>query len=226
MRHDVHQAPAGRRLIFWRHGRTAWNERGLFQGQQDIELDPVGRRQASRAAATLLQRVPSRIVSSDLSRAASTARELGRRAGIDIRLDKRLRETAAGRWEGLGFAEIAEQFPAENVAWRSGDPLVRAGGAENREEVGARVLASALEELRTLAPGQTLVLVSHGGAIRAGVAALMGLPSTLWGSLAGVSNCHWSVLDEPVGDGATPGSWQLQEHNVGLGSFTAEPLEG
>ncbi|MHA7264356.1 histidine phosphatase family protein [Arthrobacter sp. TMN-37] len=221
-----HNDPAARRVIFWRHGRTAWNHGGMFQGQEDIPLDATGRRQASRAAGLLAQRHPVRIVSSDLSRAADTAHALASITGLKVASDKRFRETAAGAWQGLTFDEIQERFPKDNAAWRGGDPLARAGGAENREEVGRRMYEATLEAVEHLAPGQTLVVVSHGGAIRAGLAALMGLPSTTWGALAGVSNCHWSLVDEQVRTPEALYSWQLREHNVGLGSFPAEPIEG
>ena len=87
--------------------------------------------------------------------------------------------------------------------------------------------AGALEAVAAIEPGQTVVVVSHGGAIRAGVAALMGIPPELWGSLAGVANCHWSVLEElnPSLSTVVP-RWQLTEHNVGLASMPSTPLEG
>ena len=51
-----HADPAARRVIFWRHGRTEWNRSGLFQGQEDIDLDETGREQAARAAEVLVTR--------------------------------------------------------------------------------------------------------------------------------------------------------------------------
>jgi probable phosphoglycerate mutase len=86
--------------------------------------------------------------------------------------------------------------------------------------------AGTLDAVAQLQPGQTLVVVSHGGAIRAGVAALMGIPPELWGSLAGVANCHWSVLEELNPSSSAPLRWQLTEHNVGLASMPSAPLEG
>ena len=62
------------RIILWRHGRTEWNLDNRFQGQADIPLDPVGRRQARRAATALASFEPAFVWSSDLDRARSTAR--------------------------------------------------------------------------------------------------------------------------------------------------------
>lgn len=220
-------APEGRRIVFWRHGRTEWNAKGLFQGQEDIALDDLGRQQASQAAYELKHFSPSSIVSSDLQRARDTAAALSVATGIPAGTDARFRETFAGRWQGLPFAEIGRLYPEDQHAWHEGDPTVAAGGGESRQDVGDRMKAGTLDAVAGLAPGQTLVVVSHGGAIRAGVAALMGIPPVLWGSLAGVANCHWSVLEElNPSFSARELRWQLTEHNVGLASMPSSPLEG
>ncbi|MEG9247814.1 histidine phosphatase family protein [Arthrobacter sp. Soc17.1.1.1] len=221
-----HADPAARRIIFWRHGRTEWNRSGLFQGQEDIDLDETGREQAARAAEVLVTRQPALIVSSDLRRAADTAAALAELSGVAVSFDERLRETDAGQWQGLSFAEIDERFAEDNAAWRGGDPDVRAGGAENRMDVGDRMLAAVTDAVARIEPAETLVVVSHGGSIRAALAALMGLPPQRWGSLAGLSNCHWSEVHEVVGRADALFSWQLTEHNVGLGSLPVEPMEG
>ena len=63
-----------RRLVLWRHGRTAWNLEHRFQGQTDVALDEVGVRQARAAAGLLMALRPQLIVSSDLSRAVTPPR--------------------------------------------------------------------------------------------------------------------------------------------------------
>ncbi|MHA7276219.1 histidine phosphatase family protein [Arthrobacter sp. Hz1] len=215
-----------RRIIFWRHGRTEWNARGLFQGQEDIPLDEVGRQQAREAAAELSHLAPARLLSSDLLRAADTATELASLTGLAVQLDARVRETHAGEWQGLSFEDIAARFPDDQEAWHGGDPEARAGGVESRVDVGRRMAEGTLDAVSGLAAGETLVVASHGGAIRAGLAALMGLPPQLWSSLSGVSNCHWSVLEELGGGAKALPRWQLTEHNVGLASMPSTPLEG
>ena len=65
-----------RRLVLWRHGRTAWNSASRFQGQEDVPLDEVGLDQVRRAAQILAGMKPTRIVSSDLQRAHATAMAL------------------------------------------------------------------------------------------------------------------------------------------------------
>lgn len=226
MRFAATESAGARRIIFWRHGRTDWNARGLFQGQEDIPLDELGLQQAREAAAELAHLAPARLVSSDLARAADTAAELASLTRLSVELDPRVRETFAGEWQGLAFAEIASRFPTDQAAWHGGDPAVRAGGGESRVDVGRRMAAGTLDAVSNLASGETLVVASHGGSIRAGLAALMGLPPELWSSLSGVSNCHWSVLEELDQGSGAESRWQLTEHNVGLSSMPSTPLEG
>lgn len=219
--------PAGlrRRVIFWRHGRTAWNAARRFQGQSDIPLDQVGTSQASRSAALLAGKLQPgkgnaahvKILSSDLSRAYSTAQALASLTGHDVIVDARLRETNGGEWEGQTFDEIIEGYPEAIARWQRDEPGVRAGGGETRVEVAVRMVAAVLDAIEELPDGGTLVVATHGGATRVALAKLLGLPEELWRTLSGLSNCHWSVVEasQPADDGTGVGAWRLLEHNVG-----------
>jgi glucosyl-3-phosphoglycerate phosphatase len=191
-----------RRIVCLRHGQTLWNVEHRFQGHSDIPLDETGLAQAARAASLLASLRPTLIVSSDLSRANETALALGRLAGLEVAVDKQLRERGGGEWEGLTREEIAERWPAEYVAWE-------APGGEPVSEVAARVSASMRRWAAELDKDGLLVIASHGAALRLGIASLLGLPEELWPALGGLGNCSWSVLEE----GRT--GWRLLEHNAG-----------
>jgi probable phosphoglycerate mutase len=206
-----------RRIVLWRHGRTEWNAEQRFQGQSDVPLDDVGRRQAAQAALLLAELPPDRIISSDLSRARSTAEALATVTGLVVAGDERLRETFAGTWQGLTRTELEERHGEELADWSAGSN-VRPGGGETRVEVADRMVAAISEALRTLPAGQTLVVATHGGAARAATGALLGLPHEHWAALGVLSNCAWSVLVEnvPRPDGIRHGPpWRLQEYNAG-----------
>ena len=215
-------AATGRRVLFWRHGRTEWNHAGRFQGQLDIPLDSVGQAQAEAAARRLRLLSPAAVVASDLSRAADTARALGRAAGLPVALDPRLRETQAGRWQGMTFADITADDGEALARWSGGVSTARAGGGETRIEVGRRVAAAVNEALEAVPEGGLLVVASHGGAIRAGICALLGLPEESWAVIGGVANVHWSLLDERDPAGAGP-RWQLARHNFGPEDLPGAP---
>ncbi len=193
-----------------RHGRTASNASGTWQGQVDVPLDDVGRHEAALAGKALSGLAPTRLVSSDLVRAAETARALGAVVGLETELDPRLREVAAGRWEGLSRNEIEASWPDELAAWKAGDD-VPIGGGERISEAGAR-FAGALREHATSTEG-VLVLVGHGGAIGSAVRQLVALP-TQGRPLGRLRNAHWAVLVPPDDAGATSG-WTLDTWNAG-----------
>lgn len=196
-----------RRVVFWRHGQTEWNATHRFQGGSDVPLDEVGRVQAKQSARLLAALRPDAIACSDLSRAADTAAELAALTGLTVTTDRRLRERSGGQWEGLDGDEIRARWPEEWALWQ---PV----GGEADEEVGRRVLAAVLDAVHPLPEGATLVVASHGGAIRAGLSALLGLPPVTWDRLGPLANCNWSVAGEaPRGWRLT--GWRLLEHNAG-----------
>lgn len=205
-------AVAGRRVVLWRHGRTEWNLAGRVQGQTDIPLDEVGRQQAVDAAARLASLTPSRIVSSDLSRALDTAGALSAVSRIEVETDVRLRELAFGAREGLTWRESWERFPDQMQAWADGDET-QIEGAETHAQAGARLDAALRDHLERLPMGQTLVVVAHGAVLRTGILTFLGIDESSWRMFGGLSNCHWSVLEEyRYGDWS---QWRLAEWNSG-----------
>ena len=205
------------RVVFWRHGRTTWNLDSRFQGATDVPLDEVGVAQAVSAAPALARMAPTAIVSSDLSRARVTAEALGALVGLPVGTDPMLRETNGGRWQGRTRDEIVAEDPELFRGWVAGND-VRPPGGESRDEVVARVVDAVHRNLADLPSGATLVVVSHGGAIRGGIGGLLGLAREQWSALGVISNCAWSVLSQlelPAPDGSgNVLTWRLEEYNV------------
>lgn len=206
-----------RRIAFWRHGQTAWNLDNRFQGATDVPLDEIGLAQAEVAAPSLAALGPNLIVSSDLSRAARTAETLGALTGLAVRTDPGLRETYGGRWQGCTRAEIIEADADLFRAWVAGHD-VRPPEGESRDEVVTRVVATVQRHLQDVPRGGTMVVVSHGGAIRGGIGGLLGLAPEQWTALGVIANCAWSVLsllELPSAPGGEPALvWRLEEYNV------------
>ncbi len=190
------------RLVLWRHGQTAWNVEGRFQGQTDIPLDDTGVTQAQRAARLLAALRPDQIIASDLSRAMATAAPLSRLTGLTVTSDKDLRERHGGAWEGLTNVQIRTQYPDEYARWSP-------PGGETTGTVAERA-GAALERIADgLEPGSLAVIVSHGAALRLGAAWLLRLPEDLWSVIGPLANCSWSVIARRGTD------WRLIEHNAG-----------
>jgi broad specificity phosphatase PhoE len=173
-------------LLLVRHGETDWNRDGRWQGHSDTRLNEAGRRQA-RELAEAVHDVDA-IYSSDLARARETAEAVGERLGLEVRLDPRLRERSFGAWEGRTGAEIESEFAEEHRRWQSGDGF-GADDAEPFDGFAARV-RSALDEILERHPGETVLVVAHGGSIRVIHALAAGLDYVRDHRLIpGVANC-------------------------------------
>jgi probable phosphoglycerate mutase len=200
-----------RRVIVWRHGETAHNAGGIYQGHLDTPLSDRGVQQAEAAAQTLAAREVSLLVASDLDRAASTAAALGRRTGVAVRTDPRWREIDVGRWEGRAHVEIAAEDPEVLAALDRGEDVVRGGTGERVADLQVRTREAFERLLDELGEGRTAVVATHGLASRALVAEVVGLTyRQAWLSLVGLHNCHWAELVEHRT------GWRLDSWNVGV----------
>ncbi len=190
--------------MLWRHGRTAWNAAGRFQGQLDPPLDDVGAQQATVAGRVLAATRPDVVVASDSIRAACTAGALG----LPFDTDSRLREINLGAWQGLTGKQAKDAFPAEFEAWLAGMD-VRRGNGETYAEVGVRARAALASALAAAPAAGSVLAVTHGGTCRAVIGTCLELPPEHWWRLGPMGNCRWSVLVE-AGRG-----WRLAEYNAG-----------
>ncbi len=198
-----------RRLVLMRHGRTSWNVEGRLQGHTDIPLDEVGHDQASAAAPWVAATFrPAVLWSSDLSRAHQTASYVAKEVELDVQVDARLREFSLGERTGLPAADFVTQHPEEHAALQRGD-FSTIPGAEQPSAVAARMLPALDDVRRSLEPGGTAVVVSHGSAIKIGVLGLLGLPLEM-GVLRGLDNCHVAVLHETAGQSG----WRLSAYGL------------
>jgi probable phosphoglycerate mutase len=152
------------RIIAMRHGETAWNVDTRLQGQLDVPLNDIGREQARRAARALAHDVPDVIYSSDLSRALETAQAAAAVLGRAITTDTGLRERCFGIWEGHTYAEVEQQWPVESEQWRLRNPAFGPAQGETLQGFFDRVVATTTR-LAAAHPGQTVLLVAHGGVL-------------------------------------------------------------
>ena len=147
------------RVLLVRHGQSAWNAEGRWQGHADPPLSALGIEQA-RAAGSSVGAVAA-IVASDLQRAFTTASLIAEHLGVGpVVTDARLRERDAGEWTGLTRGDIEAEWPGWLADGR------RPPGFELDEVIIGRIL-DALLDLHRAHPGQEVLAVAHGGVIRA-----------------------------------------------------------
>jgi len=197
-----------RRVIVLRHGETEHNATGRWQGQLDTTLSGLGHAQAGAAARALVALRPTRVVASDLQRAARTGHDVAEACGVPITFDERLREIHVGKWAGLTTDEVRERYPEDQDRLISGVDFVRGGHGESVADVADRVRAALVDLLDATDLDDCVVIATHGVTGRVVVAELTGLDQQLaWRVLAGLGNCHWAELAE----GAH--GWRLQTWN-------------
>ena len=202
-----------RRVTLLRHGQTEYNAGGRMQGHLDTMLTDEGRAQAAAAAPLLAGVRFDRIVTSDLTRALDTATAVAEATGLRLSVDKRLRETHLGEWQGRTIAEIEADDPGAIAAWRS-DPRWTPPGGESRVDVVNRSLPVVAEldaEYADDPEERAVLLVAHGGMIAGMVCGLLDLPETAWPVIGGMGNAKWAVVarrdDHP--------RWRLSGYNIG-----------
>lgn len=168
-------SPVNRKTVYLaRHGETAWNRAGRWQGHTDIELNDAGRLQAEALARTLMARGIRQAHASDLARARETAEIVARLLGLgSVTTDSGFRERGFGCFEGLTREECQAQFPEVWARYRGLDSEPPPGG-ESPHGVAQRMREATLKVASAASPGQAILVVSHGSAIRLLVRSITG----------------------------------------------------
>jgi len=154
-------------IFLARHGQTAYNHEGRFQGQQAIPLDDTGRAQALQLAERAAAYGFRSLWSSPLLRARETADAVAARLGLQPIEDARLMETDAGDWTDRSFAEVIAAEPQLFAAFAGADPGFAFPGGESFLQQEQRVSAALLDVEAGQLPA---LVVCHGMVIRAAFA--------------------------------------------------------
>jgi broad specificity phosphatase PhoE len=165
---------------FWliRHALVAENARAVLYGTMDVELCPhtlKAELPSYRAIARSLPR-PAIWVVTPLSRTRRTAEAImaAGYVGPELIVELGLIEQNLGEWQGLPHAELPARLQAPAHPFWPHAGTEKPPGGESTVEVISRV-GAAMERLARTHAGRDIVVVSHGGAIRAAVAHALGI---------------------------------------------------
>jgi broad specificity phosphatase PhoE len=197
--------PAQARVYLARHGQTAYNLEGRFQGHLPIPLDDTGREQAAELAERAAAYGFAALWCSPLLRARETADVVARRIGLQPREDVRLVETDAGDWTDRSFAEVHAQAPDLFAAFLAGDPSFAFPGGESFAQQDERV-AGALADVE--ARELPALVVCHGMVIRAALSRRAG---------------RWITRAERVANGALVPLDRIEAQRTDPGGGAATP---
>jgi alpha-ribazole phosphatase/probable phosphoglycerate mutase len=181
-----------RNILLVRHGRTDWNDTHRFQGRTDIPLNAKGLAQAESVAARLAAWPIDVIYTSPMTRARETAAAIAAPHGkAPVVLDD-LAEVNFGSWEGLFFEDLQRQDGDRLQKWLQNPFFCMPEKAETWDSI--RVRAERVKETVLRSSNERVVIVSHGGVIRALFTVLLDFdPRTVWNIKT--SNCALSGIE-------------------------------
>jgi alpha-ribazole phosphatase len=185
-------------LVLVRHAEPEESARGLCYGTLDVGLSGEGRAHAELLAASLGHTPYDAVYASPRLRTRETAAPLNAARGLTEIVEDDLREIDFGELEGRRYDEIAETQPELYRRWMEAPTTVQFPGGESYGDLRSRAVR-ALERIRVA--HTCAVVVTHGGVIRAGVAAWLGMPDDaifrLDQSYCGITVVEW-FGDTPI----------------------------
>jgi len=155
-------------IVMVRHGETTWNRKQLLQGWAPAPLTDRGRERAGQLGATLAARYDiDRILSSDLHRTEETVEILLEQFDAPVTFESAWRERDLGVYQGVTMDEMRERFPEHDLGEAGPEAAHRrAESGESLVGVRDRVLERWETTLAEAEPGETILVVTHGGPIR------------------------------------------------------------
>lgn len=155
-------------IVAVRHGETEWNRTRRLQGWAPVPLADRGRAQGDRLGAALAERYDvDRILSSDLCRAEESVAVLLEHLDAPVSFDPAWRERDVGVHQGLQFDEMSERFPEYDLGATGTEAAHRRPeSGESLVDVRERVVERWEATLAECEPGETVLVVTHGGPIR------------------------------------------------------------
>lgn len=176
-----------------RHGETEWNLLGKFQGCTDIELSKVGINQAKLLKGRINGEFDY-IYSSPLSRALETAKIVTSNTDKEVFIAPEIREINFGEWEGLTVKEISENYPEIFKAWRTDKKMSYICGGDASINNAANRAKDCILEIVSKHKGKTVLIVAHGGIIKAGLIVIFEWDMTMYHKIALGNTCINTIV--------------------------------
>ena len=183
------------RFILVRHGKCEANINETFAGHTDAPLSELGFIQASKSADYIKENFKIDLVfASDLKRAFNTGKTIADKLNLNVIENKNLREIYAGKWEGLKFSDILNQYPETYKIWKEDIGNAKPDDGETVSELQTRII----NELKSIAEnsnGKTVLIATHATPIRALACYIKGWPLTDMKNIPWVSNASITVVN-------------------------------
>ena len=161
------------RLYLTRHGEVV--NHCVYNGQTDVDITPKGVQQMERLRGMMSDKKLDGVYSSDLTRTRRGAEIIGQPHGITPETFAEFREFHFGRWQGLNYSQVMQQYPSDIPDWLNNVDTFRIPGGESVIDVRQRAMPKLQELIRRHLGGEFL-LVCHGALNRIILADAVKLP--------------------------------------------------
>ena len=181
------------RLLLVRHGETLWNLDGRLQGSTDVDLSEKGHEQARLVGRRLSTTAIDLAYSSNQSRARETAEITLEGRDVPLHAIPELRERSHGVFEGLTAKERRQRYPDLFAASLLNNLDFAPTGGETFRQTNRRMAAWA-QDFRDAHLDSTVLVVGHGGTLRAAILGWLDLPDHTTFRFI-MANCSLSIID-------------------------------
>ncbi len=181
------------KLLLVRHGESEFNHAGRFAGFSDVDLTDTGRWQVERLRERIADEKIDAVYSSDLKRAVRTAEIAMEGRGMSITTCPEVREINYGEVDGLPFSEIKTRYPDLAKQLSTSELELAFPGGETFSDFVQRV-STFKERLAKHAQTETVLLVAHGGPLRALLCSMLGIGQSSWWQLS-IDNASLSIVE-------------------------------
>lgn len=182
------------RIYLVRHAEAEGNKKRVFQGSFDADISENGHRQLERLKERFKDIKIDAVYSSPLKRALDTAQAANFYHNLPIITLDSLAEINGGHWEGVKWDDIPVLFPEENKAWVDEPWKFAPEGGESMRSVYDRIWQAILDIVKNN-QGKTVLVTSHGCAIRNFFCRAKGLPLERLREIDWFENTSISTVD-------------------------------
>jgi phosphoserine phosphatase len=217
------------RVILVRHGQSTYNNLGLYQGNcDDSVLTEKGHSNALHTGLALQGIEFDAVYCSPLQRARETAKNILSSIDCDrslpLQIHPHLQEIYLPNWQGLAYKYVREFYAEDYQVWQNSPHEFNFDLEREQGNILVKTQFYPLVDLYDKAKqfwteilphhrGKTILIVSHGGTIRALLSTALGIDSKYYHYFQ-QSNCGINILDfsEPSPDSAKLEALNLTQH--------------
>ncbi len=148
-----------------RHGQSIGNQSEVFLGHTDMDLSPLGYRQAEKTAKYLNTLHINKVYTSDLLRSYNTCNEYLKLSKKTVEKKLDLREIYAGEWEGKEYSVLKTKYKESYDVWLNDIGKAQPLNGESIQDVQKRMV-NCITEIAKENDGKTVAIFTHACALR------------------------------------------------------------